>query len=53
MQTRTRRENDINSQLNSYAEEAKDNVESNVEQEITNSKEARKQYLDALNANVE
>ena len=52
-EARARRENDINSQLNSYAEEAKDNVESNVEQEITNSKEARKQYLDALNANVE
>lgn len=52
-EARARRENDINSQLNSYAEEAKDNVESSVEQEITNSKEARKQYLDTLNASVE
>lgn len=47
---RARRENDINSQLNQYAEEAKTNLESNVEQEITNSKAARKEYLDKLNA---
>ena len=47
---RTRREQDINAQLNIYGEEAKDNLEENVEQEITNSKEARKEYLDMLNA---
>lgn len=50
---RARRENDINSQLNSYSEEAKANLESNVEQEITNSKEARKEYIDSLNASIQ
>jgi len=50
---RNRREQEINSQLNSYNDEAKGNVESGVEQEITNSKEARKEYLDMLNASVE
>ncbi len=49
---RARRENDINSQLNAYSEEAKANVETNVEKEITNSKEARKEYIDTLNASV-
>lgn len=47
---RTRRENDINSRLNAHADESKDNLETNVEQEITNSKAARKEYIDALNA---
>ena len=46
---RTRRENDINSRLNAYSEEAKANLESNVEKEITSSKDARKQYIDTLN----
>lgn len=50
---RARRENDINSQLNAYSEEAKANVETNVEKEITNSKEARKEYIDTLNASVQ
>ncbi len=48
----TRRNQDINSRLQAYAEEAKDNLETNVEQEITNSKEARKAYLDALNSST-
>lgn len=47
---RTRREQDIQSQLNMYNEEAKDNLEAQLEQEITKSKENRKQYLDSLNA---
>lgn len=50
---RARREQDINSQLNAYSEEAKDNLETNVEVEITNSKEARKEYIDSLNATIE
>ena len=47
---RSRRENDINSVLNSYRDEAKQSLETGVEQEITNSKEARKEYIDSLNA---
>lgn len=50
---RARREQDINSQISSYSEEAKENMEANVEQEITNSKEARKQYIDSLTAVTE
>lgn len=50
---RARRENDINSQLNNYRDDAKQNLETGVEQEITNSKEARKEYIDSLNANVQ
>ena len=50
---RARREQELNAQLNSYNEEAKENLETSVEQEITNSKEARKQYLDSLNASTE
>ena len=49
---RARRENDINSSLNTYRDEAKQNLESGVEQEITNSKEARKEYIDSLNASA-
>ncbi len=49
---RARRENDINSQLNSYRDDAKQNLETGVEQEITNSKEARKEYIDSLNASA-
>ena len=49
---RARRENDINAGLNSYRDEAKQNLESGVEQEITNSKEARKEYIDSLNASA-
>ena len=47
---RARREQDINGQLNEYSEDAQDNLQENVEQEITNAKEARKEYLDSLNA---
>lgn len=50
---RARRENDINSQLNQYREEGKANLETNVEQEITNSKEARKEYIDLLNESIQ
>lgn len=50
---RTRRENDINSQLNQYREEGKANLETSVEQEITNSKEARKEYIDLLNESIQ
>jgi len=50
---RARREQDINSQLNAYSEEAKDNLETNVEKEIVNSKEARKEYIDSLNSSME
>lgn len=48
---RTRRESDITSQMNAYGEEAKDNIEAGIEEEITKSKEARKQYIDSLGAN--
>lgn len=44
--------NGINSEINRYSDEAKTNVESKVQQEITNSKEARKQYIDSLNASM-
>lgn len=47
---RARRENDITSQVNSYGEDAKENVEAGIEEEITKSKEARKQYIDSLGA---
>lgn len=50
---RARRENDINSQLNQYREEGKANLETSVEQEITNSKEARKEYIDLLNESIQ
>lgn len=45
---RLRRESDITSQVNAYGEEAKDNIEAGIEEEITKSKEARKQYIDSL-----
>lgn len=48
---RLRRESDITSQMNAYGEEAKDNIEAGIEEEITKSKEARKQYIDSLGAN--
>ncbi len=49
---RARREQDINGQLNMYSEEAQDNLQENVEQEITKAKQARKEYLDSLNAST-
>ena len=48
----TRREQDINQQLNAVGEEAQSNLESNLEQEITKSKEARKEYMDSLNGAI-
>ncbi len=47
-----RREQDINSQLNAVGEDARSNLETNMEQEITRSKEARKEYMDSLNAGI-
>lgn len=48
-----RREQDINGQLNSIdPQDAQSNLESNLEQEITKSKEARKEYLENLNAGI-
>ncbi len=47
-----RREQDINSQINAVGEEARTNLESNMEQEITRSKEARKEYMDSLDAGI-
>lgn len=49
---RARRENDINAQINAVGEDAGSNLESNMEQEITKSKESRKEYLDSLNGEV-
>lgn len=51
-QLRTRRQQDIQSELNKYADQATENIESNLEQEITKSQAARKQYLDTLNAAI-
>ena len=48
----TRREQDINGQLNAVGEDAQSNLESNIEQEITKSKEARKEYIDSLNSDI-
>lgn len=48
-----RREQDINAQLNAVGEDAQDNLETNLEQEVTKSKEARKQYIDSLNGGTE
>ena len=47
---RTRRENDITSQVNAYGEDARENIEAGIEEEITKSKEARKEYIDSLGA---
>ncbi len=47
-----RREQDINSQLNAVGQDASSNLESNIEQEITRSKEARKEYIDSLNVGM-
>ena len=43
-----RREQDINA----VGEDARSNLETNMEQEITRSKEARKEYMDSLNAGI-
>lgn len=48
-----RREQEINGQLNAMdPQDANSNLESNLEQEITKSKEARKEYLESLNAGI-
>lgn len=47
-----RRDGDINAQLNAVGEDAQSNLETNIEQEITKSKESRKEYIDSLNAEV-
>ncbi len=48
-----RREQEINGQLNAIdSQDAQSNLESNLEQEITKSKEARKEYLESLNAGM-
>lgn len=47
-----RREQDINAQINAVGEDAQSNLETNMEQEITKSKEARKEYLDSLNGEM-
>lgn len=47
---RLRREQDINAQVNAVRESAQTNLETSIQQEITKSKEARKQYLDELEA---
>lgn len=49
---RARREQDINAQVGAAGEEAQSNLESNMEQEITKSKESRKEYLDSLNGEI-
>lgn len=46
------RRQEIQNQVNQYAEEAQDNVESKVQDEITKAQEARKEYFDSLNANL-
>ena len=47
-----RRDGEINAQLNAVGEDAQSNLESKIEEEITKSKEARKEYMDSLNAEV-
>lgn len=47
-----RRDSDINAQLNAVGDDAQSNLESGIEEEITKSKESRKEYLDSLNAEV-
>jgi uncharacterized membrane protein len=46
------RREEINAQINAAGDNAQSNLESNMEQEITKSKEARKEYIDSLNAGL-
>lgn len=46
------RRQEIQNQVNQYAEDAQDNVESKVQDEVTKAQEARKEYFDSLNANL-
>lgn len=46
------RRQEIQNQLNQYSEEALDNIETKVQEEITKSQEARKEYFESLNANL-
>ena len=47
------RNNYINSAINSQGTQAQSNLETNMEQSITNSKNSRKEYLDSLSGDVE
>ncbi len=46
------RRQEIQNKVNEYSEQAKENIESQTQQEITNAKEARQEYFDSLNANL-
>ena len=47
------RNNYINSSINSQGEQAQSNLESSIQESITNSKNSRKQYLDSLSGKTE
>ena len=47
------RNNYINSSIDSQGTQAQSNLETNMEQSITNSKNSRKEYLDSLSGDVE
>ena len=47
------RNNYINSSINSQGTQAQSNLETNMEQSITNSKNSRKEYLDSLSGDVD
>lgn len=44
------RNNHVNRELQKYTDEAKANIESNIEKQLTQRKETRKKYLDSLSA---
>lgn len=46
------RNNYINNVINSQSEQAQSNLETNMQESITNSKNSRKEYLDSLSGNV-
>lgn len=45
--------NNINDVINSQGDQAQINLESNMEESITNSKNSRKEYLDSLSGNID
>lgn len=47
------RNNYINSAINSQGSQAQSNLETNMEQSITNSKNSRKEYLDSLSGDID
>ena len=47
------RQKNIQSVLDNYSEDAKDNIEEKIEEEIVKQQEARQMYLDELDASVE